>query len=197
MNCHLTPFDHKLKQRLADYRHIVERLLFSPISPDSKDSSTLYETSHLFLLGDLNFRLDLPKDHRLYHMRFSQDFSQAIDSEQVREELKEFDQLTVERRKGTAFVGLHEGEFWKFKCSYKYKIGEVDKYRYSCSSPESSTRQRNNVKPHSSVKRTPSWTDRVLYATYTDSPEKSTITNLIYTSIPSYTTSDHVRLRFT
>ncbi|KAF8201796.1 inositol polyphosphate phosphatase [Pholiota molesta] len=170
VNCHLTPFDNKLKQRLADYRHIVERLLFSPISPDSKVPSTLYETSHLFLFGDLNFRLDLPKDHGLYHKRFSQDFSQAIDSEQVREELKEFDQLTVERRKGTVFVGLHEGEFWKFKCSYKYKIGEVDKY---------------------SLKRTPSWTDRVLYATYTDSPEKSTITNLIYTSIPSYTTSDH------
>jgi hypothetical protein len=134
VNCHLTPFDNKLKQRLADYRHIVERLLFSPISPDSKVPSTLYETSHLFLFGDLNFRLDLPKDHGLYHKRFSQDFSQAIDSEQVREELKEFDQLTVERRKGTVFVGLHEGEFWKFKCSYKYKIGEVDKYRYSRSS---------------------------------------------------------------
>lgn len=48
-----------------------------------------------------------------------------------------------------------------------------------------------------SIKRTPSWTDRILYATHTDSPdtpEKSNITSLLYTSIPSYTTSDHVRL---
>ena len=51
--------------------------------------------------------------------------------------------------------------------------------------------------PFLSSKRTPSWTDRVLYSTYTDSPDKpdeSNITNLLYTSIPSYTTSDHVRI---
>jgi len=44
-----------------------------------------------------------------------------------------------------------------------------------------------------STKRTPSWTDRILYATYGDSPEMSAVKNLHYTSIPSYTTSDHVR----
>ncbi len=126
----MTPFDYKLDKRLADYRHIVERLLFAPISQDSKIPSTLYHTSHLFLLGDLNFRLDIPKENPLYQKRFSDDFSQAIQTEEVREELKEFDQLTIEKRKGTVFAGLHEGEFWKFKCTYKYKIGEVDKYRY-------------------------------------------------------------------
>jgi len=45
-----------------------------------------------------------------------------------------------------------------------------------------------------STRRTPSWTDRVFYTTYTDSLddlEKSNITNLLYTTIPSYTTSDH------
>ena len=48
---------------------------------------------------------------------------------------------------------------------------------------------------HESSLRTPSWTDRVLYATYTDDPETpegSNITNLLYTSVPGYTTSDHV-----
>ena len=46
-----------------------------------------------------------------------------------------------------------------------------------------------------STKRVPSWTDRILYATYSDSPDtpdKTNIINLLYTSIPSYTTSDHV-----
>lgn len=49
-----------------------------------------------------------------------------------------------------------------------------------------------------SGQRTPSWTDRILYATYSDSPDitdGSNITSLLYTSIPSYTTSDHVRRR--
>ncbi|KAF9566329.1 inositol polyphosphate phosphatase [Agrocybe pediades] len=172
VNCHLTPFDHKLKQRLDDYRYITESLLFKPSTPDSKVPSTLLETSHLFVFGDFNFRLDIPKTHSLYAKRLTGDFAQAIESEKSREELKEFDQLTIEMRKGNVFVSLHEGEFWKFKCSYKYKLGEVDKY---------------------STKRVPAWTDRVLYATYTDSPdvEQSTIKNVLYTSVPGYTTSDH------
>ncbi|KAF8163447.1 inositol polyphosphate phosphatase [Crassisporium funariophilum] len=173
VNCHLSAHEPKLKQRIADYKHIVGSLLFSPVSPDSRKLSTIYETSHLFLLGDLNFRLVIPKNHPLYEKRKTSEFSAAIESEKTREELKEFDQLTIEKRQGNIFVGLREGDFWKFKCSYKYALGEVDKY---------------------STKRIPSWTDRVLYATYTDSPEtpdKSHITNLLYTSIPSYTTSDH------
>lgn len=45
-----------------------------------------------------------------------------------------------------------------------------------------------------STKRAPSWTDRILYTTHTDDPEKpneSNIFNALYTSIPSYCTSDH------
>ncbi|KAH9483968.1 Type II inositol 1,4,5-trisphosphate 5-phosphatase [Psilocybe cubensis] len=172
VNCHLTAHQHKLQNRIADYKHIVSTLLFPPEAL-STSPSTLYETSHLFLLGDLNFRIELPKTHPLYAKRLTHEFAQTLESEKIREELKEYDQLTIEKRKGTIFAGLHEGDFWKFKCSYKYKLGEVDKY---------------------SIKRTPSWTDRILYATYTDSlnlPNNSSITNLLYTSIPSYTTSDH------
>ena len=131
VNCHLTAFDYMLQQRIADYKHIVGSLLFPPVpgAEPSKTGSTLYETSHLFLLGDLNFRVDLPKTHPLYVKLKTADFSQAIESEKSREELKEFDQLTIEKRKGNIFAGLREGDFWKFKCSYKYKLGEVDKYR--------------------------------------------------------------------
>ena len=126
MNCHLTAHQHKLKDRIADYAHVVSTLLFSPVFSGSKLSSTLYETSHLFLLGDLNFRLDIPSSHPL---SATKDFAQAIESETTRKELKEFDQLTVEKRKGTVFAGLREGDFWKFKCSYKYHLGEVDMYK--------------------------------------------------------------------
>ena len=117
-----------LQQRIADYKHIVGSLLFPPV-PGAKASSTLYETSHLFLLGDLNFRIVLPKTHPLYDKEKTAEFSRAIESEKSREELKEFDQLMIEKRKGNIFIGLREGDFWKFKCSYKYELGEVDKYR--------------------------------------------------------------------
>ncbi|KAG6860954.1 hypothetical protein C0995_005618 [Termitomyces sp. Mi166 len=170
---HLTAYKEKLAARLADYQHIVGTLLFPPVvQTESKSPSTIYDTSHLFFLGDLNFRLDIPPMHPLAP-RPNIDFMRALDEESTREQLKEFDQLVIEQRKGTVLQGLHEGEFWQFKCSYKYLLGEVDKY---------------------SSKRIPSWTDRVLYATHTDSPDihgKSNITNILYTSVPSYTTSDH------
>ncbi len=41
----------------------------------------------------------------------------------------------------------------------------------------------------------PAWTDRVMYVTHSDSPDtpqESGIKNILYTAIPSYTTSDHV-----
>lgn len=129
MNCHLTPYDHKVKQRVADYKHIVSTLLFRPLDSASQTPSTLYDTSHLFVFGDMNFRIDLPGSHPLSALVKAPQFSEAISSESSREELKEFDQMTIEKNKGNVFVGLHEGEFWKFKCSYKYKVGEVDQYR--------------------------------------------------------------------
>ena len=49
--------------------------------------------------------------------------------------------------------------------------------------------------PSDSPKRVPAWTDRVMYATHSDSPDtpqESSIKNILYTAIPSYTTSDHV-----
>lgn len=52
-----------------------------------------------------------------------------LNTERGREDMKEFDQLLIERKKGTVFPGLWEGEYWKFKCTYKFKIGQVDQYR--------------------------------------------------------------------
>ncbi|KAJ7271963.1 inositol polyphosphate phosphatase [Mycena haematopus] len=168
---HLTAHAEKVASRIADWHHIVGTLLFPSAAGTP---TTLYDTSHLFLLGDLNFRVVLPPEHPLKGAK-SVVVGQELSKESTREELKEYDQLLLERRNPAshAFVGLREGEFWRFKCSYKYQLGEVDKY---------------------SEKRMPSWTDRILYTTYTDSPDtpdESAIKNLLYTSVPGYTTSDH------
>ncbi|KAF8275049.1 inositol polyphosphate phosphatase [Lactarius quietus] len=171
---HLTAYENKRAARIADFHHIVGSLLFSPLpgSP-SGAPTTLYSTSHLFFLGDLNFRLALPRTNPYAGRANFESIEAALDTQTGREELKEFDELLQERRKGTVFQGFREGEFWSFKCSYKFKIGEVDKYSH---------------------RRTPAWTDRIMYTTYSDSSETtedSAITNILYTTIPSYTTSDH------
>ncbi|KAK7693783.1 hypothetical protein QCA50_003355 [Cerrena zonata] len=169
---HLTAHSHKLAHRIADYHHIVGSLLFPPLpGSSSNESTTIYSTSHLFFFGDLNFRLEPPTLPDPKKLSASID---AILADGVREQLKDYDQLVQERdQKKSIFVGFREGEFWKFKPTYKYKLGQVDKY---------------------DLKRMPAWTDRIMYATHTDSPDtpqRSSITNSLYTSIPSYTSSDH------
>jgi len=173
VNCHLTPHDHKVQARIADWRHIVSTLLFDDPRSAAGTPSTLYDTSHLFVFGDMNFRMALPATHPLAPSRDVSQLTKALSSQHARAELKEYDQLTNEQRLGNVFVGLREGSFWNFQPSYKYVVGEIDKY---------------------SPRRTPSWTDRILYTTYADladEPGVSSIRNLLYTSIPSYTTSDH------
>ena len=154
-------------------------------------SSTLYETSHLFVFGDLNFRLDIPKDDPIWSRlpvtppkgksltsgsgaatdttpllaKESETLAQALSSPALLKELSSYDQLVKARESGRAFRGLQEAPFWAFKCSYKFKIGEVDKY---------------------DTKRMVAWTDRVMWGSF------QKLQCLIYTSVPGYTTSDHV-----
>ncbi|EMD38292.1 hypothetical protein CERSUDRAFT_104892 [Gelatoporia subvermispora B] len=167
---HLVAHAHHLEWRKRNFHHIVSTLLFPPLPGSSSNApTTIYSTSHLFFFGDLNFRLAFPSDsdHPANILR-------TLSHEDTRETLKQYDQLVIERDVNQSiFAGLREGDFWKFKCSYKYKLGEVDRYDF---------------------KRLPAWTDRVMYTTYSDSPDtptESNIGNVLYTSIPSYTTSDH------
>ncbi|KAI0748589.1 Endonuclease/exonuclease/phosphatase [Daedaleopsis nitida] len=166
---HLTAHAHKNASRIQDYHHIS--------SSGSNAPTTMFATSHLFYFGDLNFRLALPPTHALAAADQLPRFVETISTDDGRASLREFDQLVRERDVyHSIFQGFHEGEFWRFKCSYKYRLGEVDTY---------------------DPKRMPAWTDRVMYATYTDAPNsgahESGITNVLYTAVPSYTTSDHVQ----
>ncbi|VDB82923.1 unnamed protein product [Peniophora sp. CBMAI 1063] len=160
VNMHLTAFANKLHRRLWDWQHLVSTLTFS-------GPSTVYDTSHLFLLGDLNFRVEAPPELQTPNLL------QQLVTKSGRELVAAHDQLRREHKAGNIFRGLREGEFWDFAPTYKCIIGDVAGYN---------------------TKRTPSWTDRVLYTTYHDDParpEESAIQNLLYTSIPGYTTSDH------
>jgi len=102
--------------------------------------STMYSTSHLFFLGDLNFRVSLPAVHSMAGPANWPRLAAALSTHEGREEIKEFDQLLIERRKSNTLYGLREGNFWAFKCSYKYKIGEVDHYRYLSPLPDFNSR---------------------------------------------------------
>jgi hypothetical protein len=119
---HLTADEEKNARRLADYHYITRSLLFNPLhsaTPCVERPSTIFDTSHLFFFGDLNFRLELPKSHPHRTAHQKGEFAQVLDSHDERLRLTEYDQLVHAKRCGSAFVGLREGEFWKFKCRWR------------------------------------------------------------------------------
>ena len=113
---HLTAFANKLHRRLWDWQHLVSTLTFS-------GPSTPYDTSHLFLLGDLNFRVEAPSDLS------SSSVVEQLTTKAGRESLAAYDQLRREHKAGAIFRGLREGEFWDFAPTYKCIIGDVAGYK--------------------------------------------------------------------
>ncbi|KAG9035280.1 hypothetical protein FRB95_011575 [Tulasnella sp. JGI-2019a] len=171
---HLTAHAYNLESRIADYKRIVRTLLFPPPPSSTPNSNsqhtTMYATSHLFFFGDCNFRLRETSDTPAIHEELVR---AKLDSTSGLKELAELDQLSWEMRNGRVCQGLTEGDFSAFPPTYKHTIGSKEQY---------------------STKRTPAWTDRIMFATYTDTPDKpatSSIKPLLYTSAPSYVSSDH------
>jgi len=123
VNAHLTPHQPNLDKRIADYKHIVQTLLFPPLDPSKQRHSNIYETTHLFFFGDLNFRIDPPAKMTRGELEAK------IRTGEGREDLRRHDQLSIARAKGTALTSLREGDFWKFQCTYKYEHGQVDQYQ--------------------------------------------------------------------
>lgn len=138
------------------------------------DISIFKPSSHLFVAGDLNYRISskspppgaafpsLDPGSQHYYMRFWP-----------------FDQLTREKGAGRTLHGLSEGVV-KFAPTYKYVIKPGTK--------DSDENPAWSFAPH----RYPSWTDRVLYldAPRSARPDKS-VTVRAYDACPVLATSDH------
>lgn len=192
VTAHLTAHTEYHEQRIKDYKHIVQSLLFSPTPPYSSiRPSTIYDTSHLFVFGDMNFRLRKSEVHDEAWIR------SALDANEDWKKLSELDELSREMQNGRVFQGLREADFSSFKPTYKYQIGSTTAYRsvhYRFDIPYFPLSDRPGTRSNDSSKRLPAWTDRILFATHTDTPtipEQSSIKCLTYTSVPSYIASDH------
>lgn len=168
VSAHLAAHDHGLQRRNSDFRTIVQRLLF-PSSSDSSRLHTIYDTSHLFLMGDLNYRLSLsnPTSIRLPTLSHKIHFS--------RSSLVAHDTLLQEQGAGRVLQGLREGEI-TFQPTYKYKANKGNTYK-------------------DFRKRIPGWTDRVFFASWNDvdaregSRRRARVE--LYRAVQRYCGSDH------
>lgn len=186
LNAHLTAHLPNYERRAQDWADIISSMLFPPLpGSKSKTHSTIYDSTHLFFFGDLNFRLDVPKSLD------RPDFERMARTVEGRKQLLQYDQL-VRAQRENRIPSMSEAPLWDFQPSYKFLLKHVDKYRsvhvyrLPMSAPELTASGLN------SEHRLPAWTDRILYASASDkSTTQSSIESLLYTSIPSYTTSDH------
>lgn len=172
--------------------------------------SRVFETSHCFVLGDLNYRLsdkvksverrvagnekDQQKNaHRwdaIVEGSLSPDGSRNAELFEQRISLVDMDTLAEQRDRNKTMLGLREGPLTSFAPTYKRLMGKVEGYH---------------------PKRRPGYTDRILFASYDDRLSGASndreddddragligkhvvgrTSALIYNSIPEMTISDH------
>lgn len=173
-----------------------------PVALDKK-SYTIYDTTHLFVFGDLNHRISLGKDE----LRLGKEGDEKSSSMRLTKEslvkaieagdwttLSRHDQLSHQRLSSPpkAFHGLTELPI--------AETGIPPTYKYAVSRPGKQTKKKNAGISSAALegqvlnnKRIPSWTDRILWASAPgkDHSDSHGVEVEFYRSIMQYTHSDH------
>nr|XP_057935764.1 phosphatidylinositol 3,4,5-trisphosphate 5-phosphatase 2A [Doryrhamphus excisus] len=161
VNCHLTSGNEKIARRNQNYLDILRLLSLGDKQLSSFDISLRF--THLFWLGDLNYRLDMDIQEILNYIN-RKEFDPLL----------KVDQLNLEREKNKVFLRFAEEEI-SFPPTYRYERGSRDTYVWQ---KQKATGMRTNV---------PSWCDRILWKSY---PETHVVCNS-YGCTDDIVTSDH------
>ncbi|XP_045415558.1 phosphatidylinositol 3,4,5-trisphosphate 5-phosphatase 1 [Lemur catta] len=143
VNSHLTSGSEKKLRRNQNYMNILRFLALG----DKKLSpfNITHRFTHLFWLGDLNYRVDLPTWE-------AETIIQKIKQQQYAD-LLSHDQLLTERKEQKVFLHFEEEEI-TFAPTYRFERLTRDKYAYT---KQKATGMKYNL---------PSWCDRVLWKSY-------------------------------
>uniref|UniRef100_A0A8C0PEA5 phosphatidylinositol-3,4,5-trisphosphate 5-phosphatase n=2 Tax=Canis lupus familiaris TaxID=9615 RepID=A0A8C0PEA5_CANLF len=143
VNSHLTSGSEKKLRRNQNYMSILRFLALG----DKKLSpfNITHRFTHLFWLGDLNYRVELPTWE-------AETIVQKIKQQQYAD-LLSHDQLLMERKEQKVFLHFEEEEI-TFAPTYRFERLTRDKYAYT---KQKATGMKYNL---------PSWCDRVLWKSY-------------------------------
>lgn len=125
VNAHLEAYDHNIPRRNAQYQRILSSLVFNSTDPLTT-SQQIFDTSHLFFMGDLNYRLS--KQPPPGALQENNMFGNVLELEKSRMGMLDTDTLRQEQREGRAFGGLREGDLTRFAPTYKRIVGQVEGY---------------------------------------------------------------------
>ena len=122
---HLDAHDHNIARRNAQYQMILSHLCFYSSDPLSS-ATQAHDTSHLFIMGDLNYRFaKMPSTGYPTEKNASTD---RIQVEKERAEMVGLDTLRKQQSEGKAFGGLREGDLTNFAPTYKCIAGQIHGY---------------------------------------------------------------------
>nr|XP_046188201.1 phosphatidylinositol 3,4,5-trisphosphate 5-phosphatase 2A-like [Oncorhynchus gorbuscha] len=114
VNCHLTSGNEKIGRRNQNYLDILRLLSLGDKQLSSFDISLRF--THLFWLGDLNYRLDMDIQEILNYIN-RKEFDPLL----------KVDQLNQEREKNKVFLRFAEEEI-SYPPTYRYERGSRDTY---------------------------------------------------------------------
>ncbi|XP_070688087.1 phosphatidylinositol 3,4,5-trisphosphate 5-phosphatase 1 isoform X2 [Pempheris klunzingeri] len=143
VNSHLTSGSEKKLRRNQNYTNILRFLNLGDKKLNPFDIT--HRFTHLFWLGDLNYRVEFPSTEAEYIVT-------KIKQQQYQELLSK-DQLSMERNDGKVFLHFDEEEI-TFPPTYRFERDTREKYAYT---KAKATGTKYNL---------PSWCDRVLWKSY-------------------------------
>nr|XP_019936033.1 PREDICTED: phosphatidylinositol 3,4,5-trisphosphate 5-phosphatase 1 [Paralichthys olivaceus] len=143
VNSHLTSGSEKKLRRNQNYTNILRFLNLGDKKLNPFDITNRF--THLFWLGDLNYRVEFPSTEAEYIVS-------KIKQQQYQELLCK-DQLSIERNDGKVFLHFDEEEI-TFAPTYRFEKDTREKYAYT---KAKATGTKYNL---------PSWCDRVLRKSY-------------------------------
>ncbi|XP_032382090.1 phosphatidylinositol 3,4,5-trisphosphate 5-phosphatase 1 isoform X1 [Etheostoma spectabile] len=143
VNSHLTSGSEKKLRRNQNYTNILRFLNLGDKKINPFDIT--HRFTHLFWLGDLNYRVEFPSTEAEYIVT-------KIKQQQYQELLSK-DQLNMERNDGKVFLHFDEEEI-TFAPTYRFERDTREKYAYT---KAKATGTKYNL---------PSWCDRVLRKSY-------------------------------
>ncbi|XP_069006964.1 phosphatidylinositol 3,4,5-trisphosphate 5-phosphatase 1 [Embiotoca jacksoni] len=143
VNSHLTSGSEKKLRRNQNYTNILRFLNLGDKKLNPFDIT--HRFTHLFWLGDLNYRVEFPCTEAEYIVT-------KIKQQQYQELLNK-DQLSMERNEGKIFLHFDEEEI-TFAPTYRFERDTREKYAYT---KAKATGTKYNL---------PSWCDRVLWKSY-------------------------------
>ncbi|XP_055502093.1 phosphatidylinositol 3,4,5-trisphosphate 5-phosphatase 1 isoform X1 [Leucoraja erinacea] len=143
INSHLTSGGGKKLRRNQNYINILRFVNLGDKNLSPFDITNRF--THLFWLGDLNYRVELPTQE-------AENIVEKIKQQQYHELLAK-DQLTIEMNDKKVFLQFQEEEI-TFPPTYRYERDKRDTYTYT---KQKATGLKYNL---------PSWCDRVLWKSY-------------------------------